>query len=314
MKRCGAPHEGRPDGPYYAGLGLAVLALALGVGLAWLGAAAQQGTRGTAAVSTPPRALTPPAPLTPVQPAEKPPPAKPTLPPEAQGQSRPASALNPAPAPGNTSVLERVPLTRPVVALTLDLGETATRPATQAILDYLAAHHLHCTFFVTGWFIRTYPDLLAEIARQGHDLGNHTDKHPHCTRIPADRLRAELTTVETLLAGRGLAVSTPKYWRPPYGEYNAEVVKTAAGLGYTTVAWSATSVDYNETGDAQKEASRILKRTGPGTIILCHTGPVSQQVVPLVVEPLLKKGYRFATVQGLVEAGLPRRAARVGPP
>jgi peptidoglycan/xylan/chitin deacetylase (PgdA/CDA1 family) len=200
-------------------------------------------------------------------------------------------------------VLERVSLTRPVVALTLDLGETATRPATQAILDYLAAHHLRCTFFVTGWFIRTYPDLLAQIVNQGHDLGNHTDTHPHCTKISSDRLKRELTTVEQLLADKSLAISTPKYWRPPYGEYDRQVVETAASLGYRTVLWSATSVDYNTTGNAEKEAQRILKHTGPGTIILCHTGPVSKQVVPLVVGPLLEKGYQFTTLEGLVEEG-----------
>jgi len=198
-------------------------------------------------------------------------------------------------------VLERVPLTRPVVALTLDLGETATRPATQAILDYLAAHQIRCTFFVTGWFIRTYPDLLAQIVEQGHDLANHTDKHPHCTKISAERLKRELTAVEQLLADKGLSLSPPKYWRPPYGEYDRDVVRVAASLGYRTVMWSATGVDYNETGNAEKEAERILKRTGPGGIILCHTGPVSKQVIPLVVGPLLEKGYEFTTVQGLVE-------------
>jgi peptidoglycan/xylan/chitin deacetylase (PgdA/CDA1 family) len=200
-------------------------------------------------------------------------------------------------------VLESVPVSKPVVALTMDLGETATRASTQAILDYLAAHHLRCTFFVTGWFVRTFPDLLAEIAKQGDDLGNHTDTHPHCTHVSAARLRRELTTVETLLAGQRLAIAPPKYWRPPYGEYNGEVLQTAAGLGYRTVMWSATSVDYNTTGDAHHEAARILKRTGPGGIILCHTGPVSAKVIPLVVNELLKKGYTFTTLEGLVEEG-----------
>lgn len=239
---------------------------------------------------------------------EKPPPTTPVRPPAGSPSEKPVS---PGPAPsriappeqGSTEILERVSTDQRLVALTLDLGETATRPATQAIVDYLATHQIRCTFFVTGWFIRTYPDLLTQIVAQGHDLGNHTDKHPHCTRISAERLRQELTTVETLLADKSLAISTPKYWRPPYGEYNREVVKTAAALGYRTVMWSATSVDYNPTGNAEKAANRILQQTGPGSIILCHTGPVSQAVIPRVVGPLLEKGYRFATLAELVEEG-----------
>lgn len=239
---------------------------------------------------------------------EKPPPATPAPSPAAAPSVKPPSP-EPAPSraaaaePGSAEVLERVATEQRLVALTLDLGETATRPATQAIVDYLAKHQIRCTFFVTGWFIRTYPDLLAQIVEQGHDLGNHTDKHPHCTRISSERLRQELTTVEQLLADKSLAISTPKYWRPPYGEYNREVVKTAAVLGYRAVMWSATSVDYNPIGNAEKEAQRILRQTGPGSIILCHTGPVSKEVIPRVVGPLLEKGYRFTTLRGLVEEG-----------
>lgn len=302
MNRCGAPHEDHSAVPCYAGLALAAAALALGVGLAWLGAIAQRGIPAApAAVMSPPvqqLAHTPAShrPDT-FPPPPQPPPAAPTPP------AVSASAASSSQDPADTALLERVRTTERVVALTLDLGETTTRPATQAILDYLAARDLHCTVFVTGWFIRTHPDLVAQIVAQGHDLGNHTDKHPHCPQISRERLRSELTTVEQLLAERGLALAAPKLWRPPYGEYNAEVVHTAADLGYRTVTWSATGVDYNATGDAEREAQRILKRTGPGTIILCHTGPVSQRVIPLIVEPLLEDGYRFATIQGLLEEG-----------
>jgi peptidoglycan/xylan/chitin deacetylase (PgdA/CDA1 family) len=260
----------------------------------------------------------PPAPVARVAPVAPPTPAlepeKSAAPAPAANTVTPASPPAPSPAPvapkpapvashGSTVVLESVHVSKPMIALTMDLGETATRASTQSIIDYLAAHHMHCTFFVTGWFVRTFPDLVAEIAKQGHDFGNHTDKHPHCTEISSDRLRKELTTVEQLMTEQSLAISTPKYWRPPFGEYNKQVVQTAAELGYTTVMWSATSVDYNATGDAHHEAARILKRAAPGGIILCHTGPVSQRVIPLVVDALLAKGYTFTTLQGLVDEG-----------
>jgi len=199
-------------------------------------------------------------------------------------------------------VLERVPLTRPLVALTIDLGETTTRPALEAMLNFLAEKNLHCTFFVTGWFVRTYPDLLRRIHEEDHDLGNHTDRHPHCRAISPERLREELTKVERLLDEQGMSISKPKYFRPPYGEYNASVVKTAAGLGYRTVTWSATAVDYNPTGDAEAVARALVRRSGPGGIILMHAGPVSRQALPLVVASLEEKGYTLTTLQRLAQA------------
>ncbi len=290
-------NAGRAGGPAQVGLALGLVAAALGIW--WAGSR-------FLAEPTPPAVLrgVRPAPTQPPRPSarEEPKPA-----PAAAALIRPpatpvpAAPAQPASQP-DLSVLERVPLTRPLVALTIDLGETTTRPALEAMLDLLAEKEVDCTFFVTGWFVRTYPDLLRRIKDDGHDLGNHTDKHPHCKRISGERLEQELTVVERLLEEQGMSMSAPKYFRPPYGEYNASVVKTAAGLGYRTVTWSATAVDYNRTGDAEAVARALVRRSGPGGIILMHAGPVSQQALPLVVEALSEKGYTLTTLKRLVEA------------
>lgn len=290
-------NAGRAAGPAQVGLVLGLVAAAFGIWWA--------GSRFLAAPTPAPVApeVRPvPTPPAPPRGAEEPKPA-----PSAGAAGRlQAPPAPPAPAQptrhSDLSVLERVPLTRPLVALTIDLGETTTRPALEAMLDLLAEKGIHCTFFVTGWFVRTYPDLLRRIKDDGHDLGNHTDKHPHCKRIPGERLEQELTVVERLLEEQGMSMSAPKYFRPPYGEYNASVVKTAAGLGYRTVTWSATAVDYNRTGDAQAVARALVRRSGPGGIVLMHAGPVSRQALPLVVETLNEKGYTLTTLNRLVEA------------
>lgn len=209
-------------------------------------------------------------------------------------------------------VIQSVSTPDKAVALTVDLGESLAPESLRSILATLEARNLHITFFLTGWFIRTHPDLLAEIHARGHDLANHTDTHPHCCRVTEARLREELATVEQRLIDQGLALTLPLLWRPPFGESNASVVRTAAESGYRTVTWSATSLDYDSGTAPARAAQTILRYTQPGGIILCHATRVSQQAIPAVLATLDAQGYQVVTVAKLLERAAP--AARLPEP
>lgn len=206
----------------------------------------------------------------------------------------------PGPRHGDLSVLREVSTPRKAVALTIDLGESATRPSAEALIRWLDTHHVKATFFITGWFIRTFPDLTRQLAANGHQFGNHTDTHPHCRRLSRGELTEQLRNVEELLRRQGLSVREPRYFRPPFGEYSQRVVDTAAELGYRTVIWSATGVDYNRRGDAGRWARSILRQVRPGGIILTHATPVSAEMVPQIVTALQARGYTVVTLGELV--------------
>jgi peptidoglycan-N-acetylglucosamine deacetylase len=198
------------------------------------------------------------------------------------------------------SVLDHVPTQHKVVALTIDLGESATRASVERLLKWLDQHHVHATFFVTGWFVRTYPDLARRLRTEGHDIGNHTDTHPHCRRVSDGQLREELRNVEELLRRHDLAMTEPRTFRPPFGEYDARVVRAAGELGYRTIMWSATTVDYNACGDASHCAQALLGQVRPGGIILTHATAVSAAMVPQVVTTLKGRAYEVVTLRELV--------------
>lgn len=234
--------------------------------------------------------------------------------PAVQPPSRPAAATSARPplelpveppaaaAHQSFSVLTSVWSKERVVALTLDLGETATRSTVTRVLELLDARHQSCTWFVTGWFIRTCPDLLERMQARGDQFGNHTDTHPHCRRLSAAKLTHELETVERLLEQKGMAIAEPRYWRPPFGEYDDGVVATARARGYRTVIWSATSLDYDSHSSGDRCAHRILSEVAPGGIILAHATSASCGSLPIVLDTLAERGYRVTTLQGLVEA------------
>lgn len=202
-------------------------------------------------------------------------------------------------AAARETVLTRGKTTQKLVSLTIDLGETATRPAVTEILDYTKQHHIPCAWFVTGWFIRKFPDLVERFAARGDEIGNHTDTHPHCTNVGKARLERELRAVEDGLEKLDLRITTPAFFRPPFGEYDKSVVKTAASLGYTTVTWTATSTDYERNADSDHVAKVILKHTVPGAVILTHASDVSRKTIPKVAEELTARGYRFVSLREL---------------
>ncbi len=212
----------------------------------------------------------------------------------------PPSALDVVGGHASWQVLKRVPSQKHLASLTIDLGDTATRDSVQAIIHWLDTKGIRCTWFVTGWFVENFPDLVAEMYGRGDDLGNHTDTHPWCTKISRQRLIEELTTVEQLLAQHDLAVSSPKYWRPPYGDYNDRVVETAKSLGYRTAMWAATSEDWDLSTNPHSAANRIISRVKPGTIILTHATDVSKEMIPEVVDVLYAEGYQIVPLRVLV--------------
>ncbi len=204
------------------------------------------------------------------------------------------------PQHGSLEVLHTVPLHQKAVALTVDLGTTATPAAVNGILQTLDRHETKATWFVTGWFVRTHPDLTKKLAADGHHLANHTDKHPNCSAVSSARIEQELTTVEQLLAAHNLGMHEPKHFRPPFGTYNRRVVDTAAGLGYRTVIWSATSADYEPRANPERCRQTILRRVRPGGIILVHATATTNRMMEGLVTSLEKQGYEIVPLADLL--------------
>ena len=156
----------------------------------------------------------------------------------ARARSRPDRAARPAAAPARCWLpaappppdLTRGPDDRPDILVSFDAG-SSDRGATQ-ILDALSARGIRTTIFLTGEFIRRYPDIVRRIAADGHEVGNHTDTHPHLTTYAADGRQVTRLGVDRAFVAGELARTARLYreatgrtmaplWRAPFGEHNA---------------------------------------------------------------------------------------------
>lgn len=151
------------------------------------------------------------------------------------------------------------------IYLTFDDGPDPR--STSLILDRLAEYGFSATFFVNGKRARRHPELIREILRQGHAIGNHSYSHEPCImfRGPA-RLTREIRLTQKVLARAGV---TPALFRPPVG---INVPAYAEALHQTGLRAVNFSLRPRDLGNRRTRglARRILKKIRPGDIVLLH--------------------------------------------
>jgi peptidoglycan/xylan/chitin deacetylase (PgdA/CDA1 family) len=188
---------------------------------------------------------------------------------------------------------------RPVVSLTFDDGPSSYY--TPRVLDTLRAHGVQATFFVLGRRAETHPEILARIATEGHDIGNHSWSHPSFRSLWKEQIRDEICRTDAVVeAATGLR---PALFRPPFGRYAESAVPLVGGLGHHFVLWSVDGADWENENEAEV-AQTIVRKARPGSIILLHDRePVTARALPQIIAGLRAKGFEIEKVS--TAAGLP---------
>jgi peptidoglycan/xylan/chitin deacetylase (PgdA/CDA1 family) len=138
------------------------------------------------------------------------------------------------------AVVVRGPAGAKRVAMTFDDGPHPEN--TPRILDVLDAHDARATFFLQGNLADRYPQIVREIARRGHEIGNHGYSHQDARVVAsrvyvADVLRAQAAIEEIL--GRVL----PRIFRPPFGNVTLGSMLALLRLRFRFIFWSLDSHD-----------------------------------------------------------------------
>jgi len=183
------------------------------------------------------------------------------------------------------------------VAIGFDDGPDTDTPS---FVRMLASNHATATFFMIGQQVSsTFRETMLRELREGDVLGDHTFTHPDLTRT--SDVRSQLQ--RTLSAIRAQTGYTPCVFRPPYGSYNASVVRTAASLGLATVTWNVDPSDYTQPGTGAIE-QRVLAQVQPGSIVISHDGggPRGQTLAayPKIISALRRRGFGIVTIPQLL--------------
>lgn len=171
---------------------------------------------------------------------------------------------------------------------------------TEKILEILQNHGIRVTFFMTGGWVDSYPEDVKKIAAAGHDLGNHSENHKNMSELTRKACREELQSVHEKV--KALTGVDMKLFRPPYGDYDNDLIEAAKECGYYPIQWSVDSLDWKDYGvDSIVETVTENKNLGPGAIILCHNGAkYTAQALDALITGIQAKGYEIVPISELI--------------
>jgi peptidoglycan/xylan/chitin deacetylase (PgdA/CDA1 family) len=191
-----------------------------------------------------------------------------------------------------------------IACLTFDDGPDPE--STPGVLDALAAHGAHATFFVLGQKARMFPQLVTAILKAGHEIGLHGHSHLHPWKsLPweylADLCRGERTLRE-LVRSRGHAM-----YRPTFGKGNLLTLIHLLVSRRRAAFWNVDPHDYREQSWRRiVDSTLAAARENPGgVIVLLHDGRTARREqgkeelahgIGVLCGELAAKGYAFMTV------------------
>lgn len=199
-----------------------------------------------------------------------------------------------------------LPTASKLVALTFDDGPND--PHTLNLLDVLAKHSVRATFFLIGRYVRQRPEVVSEIARRGHVIGNHTFTHPMLTIQSAARIRSEINDCRQAITD---AIGEhSNLFRPPFGARRPGVFSLVRELGLEPVMWNVTGHDWNASS-SDYILQKVMPKVRGGNVFLLHDGghvafgadrSKTVQAVDELIVTCKERNYEFATIPEMMAA------------
>ncbi len=106
---------------------------------------------------------------------------------------------------------------------------------TQTLIEILAKYDIKATFFVVGEWVDKYPESVLALHEAGHEIMNHSDTHPHMSKLSAEQMVSEIEACNSKI--EAITGIRPTLLRAPYGEYNDLLIETLAELNMYCIQW-----------------------------------------------------------------------------
>lgn len=181
--------------------------------------------------------------------------------------NRPTACTNWQNMYGQYGAIYIMPETDPAY-LTFDLGYEYG--CTGRILDTLNAKGVKGTFFVTMYYVKTQPELVRRMIDEGHIVGNHSVNHLSMPDLSVADMEAEIMGLHNYVKENfGYEMFL---FRPPMGEHSVRALAAAQNLGYKSVFWSYTYLDYdvNNQKPVQEAYDLCTRNAHKGAVYLLH--------------------------------------------
>ena len=182
-----------------------------------------------------------------------------------------------------------------IIYLTFDSGYEAGYM--DKILTTLKENNVKGTFFITGHYLNTKPELVQKMIENGNTVGNHTVNHKSMPEIDLNKIKEEVMNLHTAVYEKfGYEM---KYIRPPKGECSERTISYTNSLGYTTVMWSLAYDDWDENKQGRESygKEKVLNNLHNGAIILLHSNSKDNaNILDEIIKKAKEMGYEFKSL------------------
>ncbi len=186
-----------------------------------------------------------------------------------------------------------------VITVSFDASWGGTQ--TLRILDLLDEYNAKATFFLVGIWVDKFPELVQEIHSRGHEIGNHSDSHPEMSKLTQSQIIKELSGCSDKI--EALTGQRPTSFRPPYGDYDDEVITTVRSQGYEAVQWSVDSLDWKNKG-VEDLIHRATANVQQGDIILFHNdSKYILDALPTILKTYQEQGFTMIPARDILLEG-----------
>ena len=182
------------------------------------------------------------------------------------------------------------------IAITFDAAWSADD--TDLLVEILGNHSAKATFFVVGDWVKQNPDALKKLFDNGHEIGNHSDKHPAYSRLSRDEIRKDMIDCNDKI--KAITDTKSTLCRAPSGDYDNKSIEVCESLGMKMIQWDVDSLDWKKLS-VDEIYSRVTEKVQNGSIVLFHNGVENTPAaLDKILTKLEKDGYEFVTVSELI--------------
>ncbi len=194
------------------------------------------------------------------------------------GQSTPAKTSQPTTSIASSSIY-----------ITFDDGPIPE--ITPKVLEILKKYNAKATFFCVGDNVRKYPEVYAQLLKEGHATGNHTYSHLKGNKTDDEHYFSDIDKCGELVKS--------SLFRPPHGRIKLSQIKHLKHK-YKLIMWTVLTGDYNQKLSKEQVLNNAIIHTKDGSIILFHDSLKASErmlyALPRMLEYFSAKGYRFEKI------------------
>lgn len=186
-------------------------------------------------------------------------------------------------------VIWQMPKTSKKIYLTFDDGPTPD--VTLWVISILNKYNAKATFFCVGNNTDKYPEIIKEIIKAGHTIGNHTNNHLNGWKTDNDNYFSNIETANKLLS--------TNIFRPPYGRIKPSQIKYLKKY-YKIIMWNVLSGDYNNKLSPEQCLDNVINNIEAGAIIVFHDSKKSEKNLKIILPEIMD----FINDKGFICSGL----------